>query len=125
MECQHCGTFAKRGRTMSNKRVDQAFRLRRIGNLYLCTAIVGTVTGSLILHDPTTAKHTIGILYRLSDQDPIVFGFVGVFWLSVALPSPFICGHAPKEIDIKGAFMCGSEMDDQYVGTVGSDERTE
>jgi len=72
---------------MPHKQADRGIRYRRIRNLYVCTAVVGTGTGLMILVAPRTARWLLGAPSGLPEQDPIVFGLLGAFWLAVALIS--------------------------------------
>ncbi len=60
-------------------------RYQRIKNLYIWTACVGTVTGLMILVTPLYARYMFGFPSVIPPQDPVIFGFIGCFWLCIAL----------------------------------------
>jgi hypothetical protein len=72
---------------MNDEQNDQTIRYDFIRFVYIATAIMGTTTGLLILLVPDIARIVIGMPSQLPEQDPVVFGLVGTFWLAVALTS--------------------------------------
>jgi hypothetical protein len=60
-------------------------RYQRIKNLYIWTACVGACTGLMILLTPTYARYMFGFPSVIPPQDPVIFGFIGCFWLCIAL----------------------------------------
>jgi hypothetical protein len=54
--------------------------------LYVCTALMGISTGLIILLAPDRfSRKVIGVLHTLPDQDRIIFGLVGSFWLAMGI----------------------------------------
>ncbi len=72
---------------MPHSRAKPKIRYGFIRFVYILTAIIGTITGVLILLAPDIARKVIGFPSEIPPQQPVVFGLVGAIWLSIALLS--------------------------------------